>query len=70
MGDNSYIGINKAVNWYALSCVIMRSIFLCKNCSSQLFGEKGEAITGKGQNLERNLDLLTLTMLKGQGGQW
>ena len=28
-----------------------------KNCSSQLFGEKGEAITGKGQNLERDLDL-------------
>ena len=57
MGDHAFFSINKGVKRYTQSCVITRSIFLHKNCLSKLFGEKEEAITGKGQNLERDLDL-------------
>ena len=57
MGDNPFTGINEGLNQYTQSCVLMRSTFVYKNCLSMLFGEKGEAITGKGQNLERDLDL-------------
>ena len=44
----------------------MRSIFLCKNCSIKLFGEKGEAHARKSQNLQCDLDLWPCDLDQGQ----